>query len=83
MEQRKDVKVKIGGLWKNQSKNGAMYLKGPFGLLDLLIIENKEKFSPNSPDFTAYLVEKEEKTKTHQNNFREPSGFKKNEEMPF
>ncbi len=51
-----EQKVRLGGLWKKQSKTGTAYLTGRLGQARLLIFKNNERGGKNSPEYTMYLA---------------------------
>lgn len=52
--------IKLGGLWKNQDKNGNDYFSGGFTYgSKLLVMKNTFKKSEKEPDFHAYLAPKD------------------------
>ena len=61
-------KVRLTGLWKNESKDGGTYLSGSMSpSSQLLILENKYKDGDNDPDYIAFMTpnkrDKKEKDK--------------------
>jgi len=60
-------KIKLGGLWKNQDKNGNDYFSGGFTYGSrLLVMKNTFKKSEKEPDFHAYLVPKKDDSQDSQ-----------------
>ena len=55
-------KIKLSGLWSNQTQSGDSYLSGSLGSAKLLIFKNtfKEEGS-NQPDYNLYLAPVEKK----------------------
>ena len=55
-------KIKLSGLWSNQTQSGDSYLSGSLGSAKLLIFKNtfKEEGS-NQPDYNLYLAPIEKK----------------------
>ena len=55
-------KIKLSGLWLNQTQNGDNYFSGSLGSAKLLIFKNtfKEEGS-NQPDYNLYLAPIEKK----------------------
>ena len=49
--------VKLGGLWKNQTKDGKTYLSGNFGGAKVLIFPNGFKTEENQPDYTLSITQ--------------------------
>ena len=43
--------LRVGGLWKNETKDGKTYLAGSLGSLRLLIFQNKFKEKESDPDY--------------------------------
>lgn len=55
-------KIRISGLWKNQSKNGITYLKGNLSpVASLLIMPNDYKKTDRDPDYFLYMTQNEKK----------------------
>lgn len=54
------AKVKLTGLWKNESK-GRSYLSGSVGVAKLLVFPNDYKKKDADPDYIAYLAQPEKK----------------------
>ena len=53
--------VKIGGLWKNQDKNGNDYFSGNFTYgTKMLVMSNTFKNKDNDPDYMVYITKKDE-----------------------
>ena len=53
--------VKIGGLWKNQDKNGNDYFSGNFTYgTKMLVMTNTFKDKENDPDYMVYITKKDE-----------------------
>ena len=48
--------IEIGGLWKNKSKAGVVYLTGYMGKARVLIFPNGYKKSDNHPDYIMYIA---------------------------
>ncbi len=54
--------VPIGGLWKNQDKNGNDYFSGNFTYkTKLLVMTNSYKDKENDPDYIVYIAKKDDK----------------------
>jgi hypothetical protein len=52
--------IKIGGLWKNQDKNGNDYFSGGFTYgTKLLVMANTFKEKDNEPDYIVYIGKKD------------------------
>ncbi len=51
-----NVRVKLTGLWKNESKAGKTYLAGSLGSARIMIFPNGYKEKNNDPDYIMYLV---------------------------
>jgi hypothetical protein len=52
--------TKLTGLWKNQSKAGKAYLAGNLGLARIVIFSNDRKEKREDPDYTMWLVPKDD-----------------------
>ncbi len=56
--------VKIGGLWKNQDKNGNDYFSGNFTYgTKMLVMSNTFKNKDNDPDYMVYITKKDQEPK--------------------
>ena len=56
--------VKIGGLWKNQDKNGNDYFSGNFTYgTKMLVMTNTFKDKENDPDYMVYITKKDQEPK--------------------
>ena len=56
--------VKIGGLWKNQDKNGNDYFSGNFTYgTKMLVMSNTFKDKENDPDYMVYITKKDKEPK--------------------
>jgi hypothetical protein len=54
--------IKLGGLWKNEDKNGNEYFSGNFTYgTKLLILTNTFKEKPNEPDFNIFIAKQEKR----------------------
>ena len=54
--------IKVGGLWKNQDKNGNDYFSGYFTYgTKLLVMTNSYKDKDNDPDYMVYIAQKDKK----------------------
>lgn len=50
-------KVRIGGLWKEESKSGGRYLSGKLSATSkLLVLPNTYKKTDKDPDYIVYLA---------------------------
>lgn len=45
------------GLWENETKGGDWYLSGRMGGLKILIFPNKNKKTPQSPDYSLCIAQ--------------------------
>ena len=77
-EEKKNDLVFIGGLWKNQAKDGRDYFSGSFGLGRLLIFEVKERKSEKHPTHSMYVAPGKPKGETSGG-----SGSSSDESTPF
>lgn len=65
--------IKVGGLWKNKSKDGSEYFKGSLSkTCDMLIFPNKHKQSHNHPDYILYYVPHEARQQVQQGQETQP-----------
>ena len=56
--------VKIGGLWKNQDKNGNDYFSGNFTYgTKMLVMTNTFKDKENDPDYMVYITKIDQEPK--------------------
>ena len=56
--------VKIGGLWKNQDKNGNDYFSGNFTYgTKMLVMSYTFKNKDNDPDYMVYITKKDQEPK--------------------
>ena len=54
--------LRVGGLWRNQTKDGKVYLSGTIGGLRVLIFENGYKDdSENAPDYILNVAQAKQK----------------------
>ena len=58
--------IKLGGMWKNKTKDGKTYLSGYLGDAKLLVFPNSFKLPDNEadakkPDYILYVAAKEKK----------------------
>lgn len=72
MEDKKSEIIQICGLWQNETKDGAKYLKGNSGAVQYLVFRNKNKTAENQPDYHLCITKnqgkKESKIKSESNN---------------
>lgn len=53
------AQVKLGGLWKNTSKNGKTYLSGTLGYdSNLQVWPNKKREGKDDPDYNVYITQR-------------------------
>jgi len=73
-------KIKLSGLWSNQTQSGDSYLSGSLGSAKLLIFKNtfKEEGS-NQPDYNLYLAPVEKKEEAQE----ELPPMKPKDDIPF
>ncbi len=55
-EEKKNLKIKAAGLWRNETKDHGEYLSGNWGKLRILIFPNSYKEKKEQPDFYMYLA---------------------------
>jgi hypothetical protein len=73
MEEQMSDLLKLGGLWKNQTKDGEMMLSGSLGYnINIKIFKNGYKDKENDPDYILYLAPKPKK--------EEGGGYKKDQD---
>jgi aryl-phospho-beta-D-glucosidase BglC (GH1 family) len=65
--------VRLGGLWKNQTKDGKTYLAGTFGGARVLIFPNGFKEKDTDPDFILNLAQNQPKEDKAQSQQRQPA----------
>ena len=53
--------LRVGGLWRNQSKDGKTYLAGSVGGLRVFVFENKFKDGENDPDYILSVAQGKQK----------------------
>ena len=64
MSEEQAPKVKLGGLWKQEAKDGSVYYSGSLTYsTNLLMFKNKFKKSDRDPDLILYISEKKKKEK--------------------
>lgn len=52
-----DTKVRLTGLWRNEGKNGSIYLLGNLSPSSrLLVLENQYKEGEGDPDYVAFVA---------------------------
>ena len=62
MSEEQAAKIKIGGLWKKEGKDGTVFYQGGLSYSsNLLIFKNKFKRSERDPDLILYISEKKKK----------------------
>ena len=63
MTDNNERRIKLSGLWLNESKAGEKYFSGSLGSNGkLLIFKNGKKSKDTDPDYSLYLVPKAPKT---------------------
>jgi hypothetical protein len=55
--------IRLGGLWKGQTKDGKTYLSGTFGGARVMIFPNGYKQKDTDPDFTLSIAQNQPKEK--------------------
>ena len=64
MSEEQAAKVKIGGLWKKESKDGTVFYQGNLSYSsNILIFKNKFKRNERDPDLLLYIAQKLKKEK--------------------
>ena len=59
MTDNKERRIKLSGLWLNESKAGEKYFSGSLGTNGkLLVFKNEKKEKESDPDYSLYLVPK-------------------------
>ena len=53
--------IRLGGLWKNESKDGKGYLAGTFGGARVMVFPNGYKEKENDPDYVICLSQAQSK----------------------
>lgn len=62
-EQQKQIRLKLGGLWKKTGPNSTFLVGSYSPMTDLIIFPNNHKQKENEPDYHAYIVQKKPKEK--------------------
>jgi hypothetical protein len=55
-ENEKDPMVRLGGLWRAETRGGQQMLRGRLGAAKILVFENSYKRDENDPDMVMYLA---------------------------
>ena len=77
-------KVRLCGLWKNESKDGGTYYSGSLSPgVKLLVFKNGFKKENRDPDLIAYLVPAEKRSPGSGSNGPESSTEPGRENVPF
>jgi len=64
MSEERAPKIKLGGLWKQESKDGTVYYSGSLTYsTNILLFKNQYKKSEKDPDLLLYLAQKLKKEK--------------------
>ena len=63
--------IPLGGLWKNKSQNGTVYLSGYLGEAKILVFQVKEKKNDNSPDYKMMLAPKKRDSESQRSDSRQ------------
>ena len=64
MNEEQAPKVKLGGLWKKEAKDGTVFYQGNLSYSsNLLLFKNKFKRTERDPDLILYISEKKKKEK--------------------
>lgn len=64
MNEEQAPKVKLGGLWKKEAKDGTVFYSGNLSYSsNILIFKNKFKRTERDPDLILYISEKKKKEK--------------------
>lgn len=53
--------VRIGGMWKNETKQGKTYLAGSFGGARLMVFPNGYKEKDSDPDYVLCISQSQSK----------------------
>lgn len=56
-----DNKIKIGALWKKESKSGKVFFTGNFGDAKIIIFDNTFKKESKHPDYVMYIAPRDVK----------------------
>ena len=76
MTDNKERRIKLSGLWLNESKAGEKYFSGSLGTNGkLLVFKNGKKEKESDPDYSLYLVPKPAK--------QEAAATEERDELPF
>ena len=76
MTDNKERRIKLSGLWLNESKAGEKYFSGSLGTNGkLLVFKNGKKEKESDPDYSLYLVPKPAK--------QEVGATEERDELPF
>lgn len=62
-EKKNSELVQLGALWKNEGKDGGMYLSGNMGSATLFVFKNKWKKGDRDPDYRVYVGANRKKKK--------------------
>lgn len=63
-EEQAAPKIKIGGLWKKESKDGTVFYSGNLSYSsNILLFKNRYKKSEKDPDLILYIAQKLKKEK--------------------
>ena len=57
--QEKGNLLRVGGLWKEETKTGDTYLSGSWGGVKILVFKNSHKSEDRHPDYNMFLAEKQ------------------------
>ena len=81
----KPQRVKIGGLWKSETKTGKVYYSGQLGFgSGIEIWANNKREGSKDPDFQVYIVERRKKVDVQAVVATVVNDFPQNdEEIPF
>ena len=75
--------IRLGGLWKQKSKNGEPYLSGSAGPnATWMVFPVKSKTNPKGPDYTLVIAEKESRDDAPRPGRSEPPAVQ-DDEIPF
>ena len=65
--------IRLGGLWKNETKDGKTYLAGSFGGARLMIFPNGYKEKDSDPDYVVTMAQSQPKKDKAEN--KKPDSF--------